>query len=55
MGIAIVANDDPNAAVGQVIVLTVAAVVFAALGIGFYRPLFSVDRASNATALGARI
>ena len=55
MGIAMVANDDPNAAVGQAIVLTVAAVVFASLGIGFYRPLFSVDRVSNATALDARI
>ena len=33
-------KDDPNASVGQVIVLTVAAVVFVALAVRLYRPLF---------------
>jgi len=35
-----VVKDDPNASVGQVIVLTVAALVFAALAVRLYRPLF---------------
>ena len=39
MGIAMVVNDDPNAAVGQVVVLAVVAVVFAALAVILYRPL----------------
>jgi hypothetical protein len=39
MGIVMVANDDPNASVGQAVVLTVVAVVFAALAIRLYRPL----------------
>jgi hypothetical protein len=35
-----VVKDDPNASVGQVIVLTVAALVFVALAVRLYRPLF---------------
>lgn len=45
MGIVMVANDDPNASVGQTIVLTVVAVVFAALAVRLYRPLLGRDSA----------
>jgi hypothetical protein len=40
MGIVMVIKDDPNASVGQAIVLSVAAVAFAALAIRLYLPLF---------------
>jgi hypothetical protein len=40
MGIVMVIKDDPNASVGQAIVLSVAAVAFATLAIRLYRPLF---------------
>jgi hypothetical protein len=40
-----VVNDDPNASVGQTIVLTVAALAFAALAVRVYRPLFGRHRA----------
>jgi hypothetical protein len=40
MAIAMVVNDDPNAAVGQAIVLTIAAIVFVGFAARLYRPLF---------------
>jgi hypothetical protein len=40
MGIVMVIKDDPNASVGQAIVLSVAAVAFATLAIRLYLPLF---------------
>jgi hypothetical protein len=40
MGVVMVVRDDPNASVPQVIVLTIVAVVFAALAVHLYRPLF---------------
>lgn len=40
MGIAMIANDDPGASPGQVIGLSVPALVFAGLAVRLYRPLF---------------
>lgn len=40
MSIVMVANDDPHAAVGNAVVLSVVAVVFAAFAVWLYRPLF---------------
>jgi len=40
MAIVMVAKDDPNASTGQAIVLTVVAVIFAALAVRLYRTLF---------------
>jgi hypothetical protein len=40
MSIVMVVNDDPNASVGQTIVLTIAAFIFTALAARLYRPLF---------------
>jgi hypothetical protein len=40
MGIVMVIKDDPNTSVGQAVVLSVAAVAFAALAIRLYLPLF---------------
>ena len=47
MGIAMVANDDPNASAGQVVLLTVAAVAFAAVAIRLYRPLLRGQRVQD--------
>lgn len=44
MGMAMVAGDDPNASVGQTVLLTVAALAFAALAVRLYRPLFGRRR-----------
>jgi hypothetical protein len=40
MGIVMVVKHDPNASLGQAIVLTLAALVFAALAVRLYRPIF---------------
>jgi hypothetical protein len=39
MAIVMVAKDDPNASAGQAIVLTVVALLFAALAVRLYRPM----------------
>lgn len=44
MAIVMVVNEDPNGSTPQAIVLTVAAVAFAALAVWVYRPLFDSDR-----------
>jgi hypothetical protein len=54
MGIVMVANDDPNAALGQTIVLCVTAVAFAALAVRLYVPLFRRQERQSA-AEGATI
>jgi len=41
MGVAMLLNDDPNAAVARVVVLAVAGVLFAAFTAWVYRPLFA--------------
>jgi hypothetical protein len=43
MAIVMVVKDDPNAATGQAIVLTVVAGLFASLAIGLYRRLFALE------------
>jgi hypothetical protein len=40
MGLVMLANDDPNATVAQVVVLSVAAVFFTAFAVWVFRPLF---------------
>ncbi|OLT32496.1 hypothetical protein BJF84_10555 [Rhodococcus sp. CUA-806] len=48
MGAVMVARSDPNAAVGQVVVLTVVAVVFMGFAITIFRPLLFRNRPSIA-------
>jgi hypothetical protein len=44
MAIVMVAKDDPNASTGQAIILTAVAVLFAALAVWLYRPLFAHEQ-----------
>jgi hypothetical protein len=53
MGIAMAANDDPNGTVGEVAVLTIAAVVFAAIAVRLYRPLFATERSRRVSVSGS--
>ncbi|MFD1513406.1 hypothetical protein [Halomarina rubra] len=46
MGVVMLLNDDPNAAVGRVVVLSIAGLLFAAFTVWVYRPLFA-DRESR--------
>jgi hypothetical protein len=52
MGIAMVANEDPNQAGGEVAVLTIAAVVFAAIAVRLYRPLFATEGSRRVSVSG---
>jgi hypothetical protein len=51
MSIVMVGRGDPNAALGQAVVLSVAAVGFAALAIRLYAPLFRIGHASRQGSL----
>ncbi|QCC50694.1 hypothetical protein [Halapricum salinum] len=55
MGLVMLANDDPNAAVAQVVVLSVAALAFSAFAVWVFRPLFGGDSqpATESDAQGA--
>jgi hypothetical protein len=55
MGIAMVANEDPNAAGGEVAVLTIAAVVFATIAVRLYRPLFAARTAASLSQRNRRL
>lgn len=44
MAIVMVAKDDPNGSTGQAIVLTAVALLFAALAVRLYRPLFAREQ-----------
>jgi hypothetical protein len=46
-----VANDDPNQA-GEVAVLTIAAVVFAAIAVRLYRPPFATEGSRRVSVSG---
>ncbi|MFC5971247.1 hypothetical protein ACFPYI_07870 [Halomarina salina] len=49
MGLTMLANGDPNASVGQVVVLSVAALLFTAFAAWVYRPLFARARDRQGT------
>jgi hypothetical protein len=55
MWIAMVANEDPNAAGGEVAVLTIAAVVFATFAVRLYRPLFAARTAASLSQRNRRL
>lgn len=57
MGVVMLARDDPNAAVGNVVVLSVASLLFTAIALWVYRPLLSRRpvRRTDREAVGSRL
>lgn len=43
MGVVMVMNDDPYAAVGSVMVLSIGAAIFVMLAVRLYLPLFKLE------------